>query len=207
LCSSSLALLIHPLGLTLLLFVCWRGTVAPPRSLFAPSQPPERCPALPPPDSLSTQPCGTSAPTPSITSSSSTLRMTPLAASPRSLPATPSTAARGQCSGGISAGMAALHRCSAKLGAARSVCSAERRSADTCAPPSSPPTARIVPSTTRSCCRRCGRRQALRCPSDRCNATARRSWADETNQARREQQTRVSPAAQAARVQHCCMRS
>ena len=172
------------------------------RPFFVPSKPPVRSAAVTSAGSLSTQPCHTSAPRPSTTSSLSTLHTTPPAALPRSRAAMQSRADARWCASGIVGGTAALPRWSARQAVARHARSAEHRSAVTCARPSSPPTVRTAPSTTPSCCQQCAKKQAPRCPFVRCSAMARRSWGHETSRARREHRTRVSVAALATGVAH-----
>ena len=141
--------------------------------------------------SLSTQPCRISAPKPGTTSSSSTLHMTPLAASPHSLLAT-------QCK---------EERVVRRWHRNGSAASLERRAASGKAP--------VLSRAQVSCHVRAPILAANRAHRAihytellpavrqktglfsgnlgvRCSATARRSWEAETNKARREQQMRVS---------------
>jgi hypothetical protein len=171
---------------------------------FRTAQPASSSDAAHSPRSLSAQPCRISAPTPSTTSSSSTLHATPLAALARSLRVTASAAARGLCSGGTSAGTAALPHYSARQARAELVRSLPHKSADTCVPPSSPPTARIAPYTTRSCCLASERRRASRSASKPCAATASRCWERSRSTPRRGQRRRVSATAHAGGAARRC---
>jgi hypothetical protein len=153
---------------------------------------------------LSTPPCRISAPTRSITSSSSTLHTTLLAASPHSRSDTTSAEESERCRGGTRDGMAQLLRWRSNLARADHAYSAERRSVDTYAHPSSPPIDRITPSRTRSCCFGSKRGRASSSASKPCVATARRNWEQEGSIRRSEQQMRVSATTHARGSEHRC---
>ena len=124
---------------------------------------------------ISAQVCRISLLKPSITSSSSTLHVTPIAASLHWLVAMQLRVERELSADGIRDGMGPRAHYREGMAVGRHAHSLQQRSADTFVRRYSPPTVLIALSTTLTYCQRCREKQARRYPSAHCNNTGRRS--------------------------------